>query len=167
MTAVELALSNSTNSCRFGQPGALPIAVGSITRTDLDVDAVRFVDDAINNEPVVLFALEWCEFSWSVRKFFSRMNIAFRSVDLDTIKYQRNDIGGKIRAVLNDRIGSPTIPQIFVGGHHIGGCTELFDAMRDGSLQRQLDDNGIAFDRSVDFDPYELLPKWVQPRKSA
>jgi hypothetical protein len=26
---------------------------------------------------------------------------------------------------------------------------------------------GIEFDRDVEVDPYDLLPKWVQPRKSA
>ena len=30
------------------------------------------------------------------------------------------------------RVGAPTIPQIFVGGAHVGGCTEMFDAFNDG-----------------------------------
>lgn len=171
MSAVELVLSNSTPGCRFETADTAvenpPVMLEDRTPSELDADAVRFVNDLIDHEPVVMFALEWCEFSWSVRKLFSRLAIPYRSIDLDTIKYQPEDRGGKIRAVLGDRIGSPTIPQIFVGGRHMGGCTQLFDAMRDGSLQIQLDDTGIQFDRSADFDPYELLPKWVQPRKSA
>ena len=59
-----------------------------------------------------------------------------------------------------------TIPQIFIGGEHIGGCTELFDAWRDGSLRKLMDEKRIAF-KDVDIDPYTLLPKWLQPRKSA
>ena len=61
------------------------------------------------------------------------LGIAYDSVDLDSVAYQADDRGGKIRAVLAERTGSPTIPQIYIGGQHIGGCTELFDAMRDGS----------------------------------
>jgi cysteine synthase A len=69
--------------------------------------------------------------------------------------------------VLHARIGSPTIPQTFIGGTHIGGCTDLFDAMRNGSMQRRLEMAAVAYDRQADVDPYSLLPKWMHPRKSA
>ncbi len=114
-----------------------------------------------------MFALEWCEFSWSVRKLFGQLGIKFKSVDLDSVEYQKGNRGGKIRAVLADKIGVPTIPQVFIGGRHIGGCTELFDAMYDGSMQQLLDDNSVAFNKDIDINPYELLPNWVHPRKSA
>jgi cysteine synthase A len=69
--------------------------------------------------------------------------------------------------VLKERTGSPTIPQIFIGGQLVGGCTELFDAMRSGAMQQMLDAAGVAWERGVDLDPYSLLPKWVHPRKAA
>ena len=56
---------------------------------------------------------------------------------------------------------------MFVGGDHIGGATDLFDAWRNGSLQKKLDANGVGYDREASLDPYTLLPKWLQPRKSA
>jgi cysteine synthase A len=133
----------------------------------LDAEAERFVDDIVRREPVVLFALEWCEFCWSVRKLFARLGISYRSVDLDSVEYQVGDRGGKIRAVLAARTGAKTIPQIFIGGTHIGGATDLFDAWRSGAARRRLADSGVAFDAGVEIDPYSLLPKWQQPRKSA
>ena len=98
---------------------------------------------------------------------FAKLGIAYESVDLDSVAFQQQDIGVKIRAVLRDRIGSPTIPQVFVGGKYLGGCTELFDALLDGSLWALLEDAGAGYDRDIDVDPYSLLPKWVHPRKSA
>jgi cysteine synthase A len=83
------------------------------------------------------------------------------------VAFQERDLGVKIRAVLSHRIASPTIPQVFIGGRHVGGCTELFDAMADGSMQQMLDAAGVEYDRSADLDPYTLLPKWVHPRKTA
>jgi len=77
--------------------------------------------------------------------------------------YQRDDRGGQIRAVLRARSGSATIPQVFVGGDFIGGCTETFDAFKDGRLQRLLGEHGVRVDR-VDVDPYALLPTWLHPR---
>jgi cysteine synthase A len=136
-------------------------------RVELDADVERLVDKLIQTEPVVLFSLEWCEFCWSARKLFARAGISYRSVDLDSVEYQKNDLGGKIRAVLAARTGAKTIPQIFVGANHIGGCTDLFNAWRDGSIQRRLTLKGIQYDTGVQVDPYTLLPKWQQPRKTA
>jgi cysteine synthase A len=121
----------------------------------------------MRDEPVVLFALEWCEFCWSVRKLFARLGIAYRSIDLDSVEYQKDDLGGKVRAVLARRTGARTIPQIFIGGEHIGGCTEVFDAWRNGSMQQLLKRSGAGYDAAADVDPYSLLPKWLQPRKTA
>ena len=163
----EAALSQSTPGYRFDTTPACPISAVMRDEQRLDAGAVEFVDEVLENEPVVMFALEWCEFSWSVRKLFGQLGIKFKSVDLDSVEYQKSNRGGKIRAVLADKIGVPTIPQVFIGGRHIGGCTELFDAMYDGSMQQLLDDNGVAFNKDVDINPYELLPNWVHPRKSA
>ena len=112
----------------------------------------------------MLFALEWCEFCWSVRKLFARCGIPYRSIDLDSAQYQQGDSGGQIRALLRARTGSRTIPQVFVVGEFIGGCSETFDAFRDGRLQQLLKEHGVRFDDSVEVDPYTLLPGWLQSR---
>jgi cysteine synthase A len=166
MTAEELEISRSTPACRFDVPASAPPPAAPVP-VEIDAGAQRFVSEIVQNEPVVMFALEWCEFCWSVRKLFARLGIQYRSVDLDSVDYQAGDRGGKIRAVLAQRTGAVTIPQIFIGGAHIGGCTDLFNAWRDGSIQRRLNDNRISYDASVTVDPYSLLPKWLHPRKSA
>ena len=168
MTSEELTISRSTPSCRFDVRGtARSPTQAEAAHAELDAEAQRFTDELIRAEPVVLFALEWCEFCWSVRKLFSRVSIEYRSVDLDSVEYQKNDLGGKIRAVLAATTGQKTIPQIFIGAEHIGGCTDLFDAWRDGSLQRRLNLKDIRYDASVEIDPYSLLPRWQQPRMTA
>ncbi len=192
MTDEEFSISRSTPGYRFDTPAPMsplpapPPAAGAPARAmgtagpggaaeagrrnarpaaELDAEAEAFVSEVTAAEPVVLFALEWCEFCWSVRRLFAQLGITYRSVDLDSVEYQRANRGGKIRAVLAELTGAKTIPQIYVGGEHVGGCTELFDAFRDGSLQRRLEANGIAYAAEVALDPYELLPKWLQPRR--
>jgi cysteine synthase len=114
-----------------------------------------------------MFALEWCEFCWSVRKLFERLGIAYRSVDLDSVALQQGRPRRPHPRRAGARTGAVTIPQIFIGGEHVGGCTDLFDAWRDGSAQRLLDDAGVGYDRACGIDPYDMLPKWLHPRKSA
>ena len=115
-------------------------------------------------QPVVMFALEWCEFCWSVRRMLAHHEIAYRSVDLDSVAYQAEDLGARIRTALNARTGMQTIPQIFIGGELVGGCTELFDAQRSGRLTELLQGHGVEYDREVSVDPYSFLPGWLQPR---
>jgi cysteine synthase len=53
-------------------------------------------------QPVVMFALEWCEFCWSVRRLFRAFDIPYRSIDLDSVEYQRENAaiaGGQGRGI--------------------------------------------------------------------
>ena len=137
MTAEEWEVSRSTPLCRFDAPSAPAPAPAAAVAEKVAVDpaAARFVTEVLEKEPVVMFALEWCEFCWSVRKLFKQLGIAYRSVDVDSVEFQKEDLGGRIRGVLADRTGAKTLPQVFVGGEHIGGATDTFDAWRNGTLQ--------------------------------
>ena len=169
MSAEELELSRSTPGYRFdAQPPALPTVAAPKSESPVAASAEvqAFVAQVLADpeQPLVLFALEWCEFCWSLRKLFATCAIPYRSVDLDSTAYQRDDRGGQIRAVLFARTGSKTIPQVFVGGEFIGGCTETLDMFKDGRLQRLLGQHGVRFDENVRVDPYTLLPTWLHPR---
>jgi cysteine synthase A len=129
-------------------------------------EAVAFIDEVTRSReyPVVLFALEWCEFCWSVRKLFKKLDIPYRSVDLDSVEYQADNWGGAVRNALHVRVGSNTIPRVFVGGKHIGGCTDLFAAYRDGTLHGLLREHGITPASVPDLVPESLLPGWLHKR---
>jgi len=115
-------------------------------------------------QPVVIFALEWCEFCWSVRKLFKKLDIPYRSVDLDSVEFQDGARGLKIRAVLTSKTSIKTIPQIFIGGEFIGGCTDMFDGWKAGDIQKMLAKSGVSYATEIDVDPYTFLPDWLHPR---
>jgi cysteine synthase A len=169
MTSEELAIARSTPNYRFDV--AAPPAPAATPATPLAaaplVPAAReFVAGAVADaaQPVVMFALEWCEFCWAVRKFLARLGIVYRSVDLDSVEYQKDDRGGQIRAALTARTGMSTIPQVFVGGELVGGCTDVFDAYRSGRLQQLFEQHRVGYERLPDLDPYSFLPGWLHPR---
>jgi cysteine synthase A len=171
MSDEELSLSQSTPLCRFDRLVAAPSSAPSPTPAAqaVDTEAQAFVAGLLVDKRVVVvvFALEWCEFSWSVRKLFDRLGVEYRSVDLDSVAYQQDDLGGRIRAHLRARTGVPTIPQVFVGGEHLGGATETLDAFKSGRLQALLERAGVRFNPNDGLDPQDLLPAWLQPRKCA
>ncbi|MGI9400348.1 MAG: pyridoxal-phosphate dependent enzyme [Rhizobiaceae bacterium] len=163
MTAAEEEISRSTAGFRFdvSSGGAAP---ASGKEEEADPKVAAYVEATIKEKPVVMFALEWCEFCWSVRKMFGEAGIEYHSVDLDSVAFQKDDLGLGIRTVLRGKTGSPTIPQIYVDGEHIGGATETFDAFNDGSLKKRLLDADVDFDPSMDRDAYSFLPTWLHPR---
>lgn len=172
MNEEELALSRSTPGYRFDAPAAAtqagaacppappPVAVP-------DAQAADFVSQAIADHAVVMFALQWCEFCWAVRKLLARLGIAVSSVDVDAAPLQAHDLGTRVRAELKARTGAATMPQIWIAGQHVGGAMDLFAALRTGRLPGLLAAAGVACDPATRVDPEEFLPKWLHPRKTA
>ena len=166
MTPEELEISCSTPGHRFDVRGGSAPATEE-EAPELDAESAAFVEKAISDaaNPVAFFALEWCEFCWSVRKLFAKLEIPYQAFDLDSIAYQEGDRGGKIRAVLKDKLGTPTIPQIFIGGEHVGGATDLFAALKDGKLAELLKSGNITMAETEEgFEPESMLPGWLHKR---
>jgi cysteine synthase len=170
MNEEELALSRSTPGYRFdapAPPAAPPSAQAAVGDAAGNAEAEALVSNAIHGDAVVMFALEWCEFCWAVRKLLARLGIAYRSVDIDSVALQEKGLDTKVRSVLKDRSGAPTVPQIWIGGIHVGGAMDLFDTLRSGRLQPLLAAAGVACAACIDIDPDQFLPKWLHPRKAA
>ncbi len=166
MTEEETDISRSTPGYRFDVKATPATAAKEDDAPALTEAAESFFNQATSDgeNPVVLFALEWCEFCWAIRKLFGKLGIPFRSIDLDSVAFQEDNWGGQIRAVLHDRLGSNTIPQIFVGGEHLGGAADTFEAFKSGDLQKRLEKVDIEAGDLGGKDPYELLPNWLHKR---
>lgn len=162
MTEEELALSHSTPNHRFDKPADVPAP--SSEEIVVTAEARALVNAAIDSTdtPVVVFALTWCEFTWAVRKLFTRCGIAYRAIDLDSVEYQADDLGARVRAALTERTGVATIPQIFIGRTLVGGAMDTFDAFAQGRLQKLLASNRVTFEDKVGDKLYSLLPGWRQ-----
>ena len=166
MTAEELAIAESTPNHRFDKTLNVPPRRGGDSTATPEAKAI--VESALSDRelPVVLFALEWCEFCWAVRKLFSRCGIRYRAVDIDAVAYQRDNLGERIRTALTERTGAASIPQVFVAGTRIGGADDTFAAFASGKLQELLRANGVEFEDKVGSELYGLMPGWAQKRKS-
>jgi len=167
MTEDEIDISRSTPFARFdAPPPAPPVGNDEPASVEAPAHAVDFLQQATsdNTNPIALFALEWCEFCWSVRKMLAYYEVPYRDFALDSVDYQKDNKGGDIRLAIQQQTGLKTIPQIYIGGQHIGGATELFDAWRDGRAQALLVANNVAYNKEVNKDPYSFLPGWLHAR---
>ncbi|HWJ05262.1 MAG TPA: cysteine synthase A, partial [Steroidobacteraceae bacterium] len=154
MTEEELGISRSTAGYRFDvriAPAPAPAAQDEPVDPAVRAEMQAMIDDRA--QPIVMFALEWCEFCWSVRKLFDRYRIPYRCINLDSVEYQRDNRGGAFRAALKERTGWVTLPQLFIGGEFVGGATDVFDESLQGRLQQRLQALGIALEEEI-VNPY-------------
>ena len=163
MTQEETIISQSTPKFRFDVSSEVQVDTSDI---EIDANAVDEINALVSDKgiPIVMFALEWCEFCWSVRKVLAEYGVEYRSVDLDSVAYQQNNRGAKMRVALRDKTTWNTFPQIFINGEFFGGCVDLFDGLKEGSLQEKLNSLNISYDESITRDPYTFLPGWLHPR---
>jgi cysteine synthase len=165
MDDAEWEISRSTPAARFDRP--LPTTLPSPTTPMPDAAddgaLARLLDDPAR--PTLMFALAWCEYCWAVRRLFERLGAPLDVIELDAPAHAAD--AGALRARLHTLTGSPTLPQVFVGGQWIGGCSETFEALADGSLAQRLAGLGLPCRLPPGFDPAQLLPTWRQPRAPA
>lgn len=159
MSEEEHAISRSTETVRFD----VSAAGGAPSFPAADDEALAEVRQTADTTPVLMYVLEWCEFCWSVRKMFEDANIPYTAIELDSVEYQKDNHGARLRSALLETCGTHTIPQVFVGGQHIGGATETFDAYNAGELEELLAAQNIKMSSAAE-NAYSYLPKWLHPR---
>jgi len=75
-----------------------------------------------------MYASSWCGYCERARQLLQRKGIAFREVDVDS--------AGRTEMIA--RTGRRTVPQIFIGGVHVGGSDELQALEAEGKLDQLL-----------------------------
>jgi len=76
---------------------------------------------------IVLYSTAWCPYCLRARSLLERKELPFREVKVDRDPAERD-------AMLTRTGGRRTVPQIFVGDHHVGGYDELYALERSGRL---------------------------------
>jgi glutaredoxin 3 len=77
---------------------------------------------------VVVYLAGWCPYCQRARDLLSKKGIQFREVDVDD--------DPKLREEMIARSGRRTVPQIFIGEKHVGGCDDLLALDGHGELDR-------------------------------
>jgi glutaredoxin 3 len=75
---------------------------------------------------VVMYATGWCPYCERARGLLARKNVAFEEIDIEADPEKRTEMLA--------RSGRRTVPQIFVGEHHVGGCDDLHALEAAGGL---------------------------------
>jgi glutaredoxin 3 len=75
---------------------------------------------------VVMYTSDWCPYCARARSLLTDKGIAFEEIDVDAVPGARDEMMA--------RSGRSTVPQIFIGTRHVGGCEELHELDAAGQL---------------------------------
>ena len=84
-----------------------------------DKDPQWLVDDLISVNKVIVFSKSKCPYCVKIKDEFKSKGIHHMVFELD--KGTHEDWGQKMQDELQNRSGQRTVPNIFIGGHHLGG----------------------------------------------
>jgi glutaredoxin 3 len=78
--------------------------------------------------PIVeIYTKTFCPYCWRAKLLLDSKGVAYKEIAVD--------FGGAEKQVMVERAnGRTTVPQIFVGDRHIGGCDELVALEQAGKL---------------------------------
>ena len=80
---------------------------------------------------VEIYTKTFCGYCWRARDLLDSKGVAYEEYVIDS--------GGPKREEMIQRAGGrSTVPQIFIDGAHVGGCTDLLALEREGRLDRLL-----------------------------
>jgi glutaredoxin 3 len=80
-------------------------------------------------QPVVtLYVSGWCPYCQRAKGLLNQKQLVFNEIDVEDDE--------KFREEMIARSNLRTVPQIFIGDKHVGGCDDLFALDRSGELDR-------------------------------
>jgi len=82
----------------------------------------------VTQPAVTLYTSGWCPYCERARGLLTRKNVVFSEINVDD--------DAKFREEMIARSNRRTVPQIFIGDKHVGGCDDLFELDHSGELDR-------------------------------
>jgi glutaredoxin 3 len=79
---------------------------------------------------IVVYSSAWCPYCVRAKQLLSSKGVAFHDISVD----------GKpeARAEMTRKAGRTSVPQIWIGSTHVGGCDDLYALERAGKLDALL-----------------------------
>ncbi|CAL9779840.1 unnamed protein product [Musa acuminata subsp. burmannicoides] len=99
--------------------------------------ALEKAKETVSSNPVVVFSKTFCPFCVRVKKLLDKLGARYKAIELDV-----ESDGSNIQAALAEWTGQRTVPNVFIGGKHIGGCDDTLAKHQQGKLEPLLIEAG-------------------------
>ncbi|KAF3436997.1 hypothetical protein FNV43_RR19750 [Rhamnella rubrinervis] len=113
------------------------------TEEELDT-ALDKAKQIVNSNPVVVFSKTYCGYCKRVKQLLSQLGASYKVIELD-----KESDGAEMQSELAKWTGQRTVPNVFIGGKHIGGCDSVLEKHQAGLLVPLLTDAGAISNNSA------------------
>jgi glutaredoxin 3 len=83
---------------------------------------------------VTMYVSDWCPYCQRAKSLLKQKQLVFSEINIEEDE--------KLREEMIARSNRRTVPQIFIGDKHVGGCDELYALERSGELDRLIQGAG-------------------------
>mmetsp|Transcript_40599 Transcript_40599/g.67999 ORF Transcript_40599/g.67999 Transcript_40599/m.67999 type:complete len:104 (-) Transcript_40599:679-990(-) len=90
------------------------------------------------SHPVMVYSKTYCPFCDKTKKLFKDLGVTPKVVELD-----KTADGDAMQAELAKISGQRSVPNVFIGGKHVGGNDDTHTAHRNGELTKMLQAAGV------------------------
>ncbi|MBM1173982.1 glutaredoxin 3 [Microvirga arabica] len=77
---------------------------------------------------ITIYTKSWCPYCSAAKKLLTEKGADFTEIDIEKKPEARAEMIQKAK-------GRSTVPQIFIGEKHVGGCDDLYDLDDRGQLE--------------------------------
>ena len=85
------------------------------------------MNDAAKMPAVEIYTREFCGYCDAAKELLRRKGVIFTEIDVTGNRERRDEMTSRAR-------GRRTVPQIFIGSTHVGGCDDLYALDQSGGL---------------------------------
>jgi len=79
---------------------------------------------------VIIYTTKTCPYCYKAKSLLKSLDVSYQEVSVD--------LNSKLRAEMASRAGKTSVPQIWFGEEHIGGCDDLHELHAAGNLFKAL-----------------------------
>ena len=84
---------------------------------------------------VEIYTQQYCPYCHWAKELLTRKGVEFREIDVTADRQMRQEMVARAN-------GGTTVPQIFIGATHVGGCDQLYALEEGGKLEALLAEEG-------------------------
>lgn len=132
-----LRLAPRAAACARRPPAALARRRMSAMSAAPDAGPID-VAPAVAANRVIAFTKSSCPYCAQAKAVLEQVGAGAEVWDLKTMTK-----GKEIQAELLGMTGQRTVPNIFIGGEHVGGCSDLMDLYNSGNLEKIIESASI------------------------
>ncbi|XP_031090509.1 glutaredoxin [Ipomoea triloba] len=123
--------------------GSLMSLNKKISKEEMEM-ALTKAKEIVSSHPAVVFSKTYCGYCTRVKNLLNQLGAAYKLIELD----QEND-GDAIQQALLEWTGQRTVPNVFIGGKHVGGCDKTLEKHQQGQLVPMLTEAGAITTKSA------------------